>query len=309
MTLGGGTRDLDPRRLLVLAEVARRGSLTRAAQALGWTQPAVAQHVRHLERATGCALVLRTPRGVSLTPAGRALAAHAEVIADRLRLAADDLATLGAAQARRVRLAAFPSACATLVPAALADLRRRGDPPDVRLTEAAPEEARQLLDAGDVDVAVVFQHGGEAPPGGELLLQDPLHLVLPRGHALAPRAGAPGTPVHLADLAGERWIAGCPGCRAHLLRTAAQAGFEPDVHHSTDDYVVTQKLVAAGVGVALLPGLALCAVRDPGVAVVGLRAAPRRSVHLLPGPAGSSAAVATALRRAAGVSPAPSPTR
>src|SRR4051812_25539971 len=126
---------LDPRRLLVFAEVARRGSLAGAAQHLGWTQPAVAQHVKRLERDAGCALLVRTPRGVTLTEAGRALAEHATAITARLRAAREDLAALAELRTGRVRLAAFPSACAALLPAAPAPppspppgLRRRPAP-------------------------------------------------------------------------------------------------------------------------------------------------------------------------------------
>jgi DNA-binding transcriptional LysR family regulator len=284
--------DLDPRRLLVFAEVARRGSLAGAAQHLGWTQPAVAQHVKRLERDAGCALLVRTPRGVTLTEAGRALAEHATAITARLRAAREDLAALVELRAGRVRLAAFPSACATFVPAALARLQSVAPGLDVRLTEAEPPQARRLLDDGDVDLAVTFAYP-DVPedPTATLalertaLFEDELFLVLPAGSPLAGRAG-----MTLRDAAAERWIAGCPRCRAHLLAAAATAGFLPDIRHSTDDYVVTQTLVAAGLGVALVPALALEAADVPGVrAVPPLGSAPRpialdRSLDLPAGP-------------------------
>lgn len=304
---------LDPRRMLVLAHVARLGSLAAAAAELGWTQPAVAQHVRRLEREAGCPLVVRTSRGVTLTEAGAALAGHAEAVAARLRAAREDLDALADLRAGRVRLAAFPSACATVVPAALAALAATAPGLDVRLTEAEPPRARDLLAAGEADLAVAFGHD-EVPDGPDgttglvrtALVDDPVLLVLPAGSPLARRR------VRLADAAGLRWVAGCPRCRSHLVAVAGAAGFVPDIRHSTDDYVVTQTLVAAGLGVALLPSMALRASRHPGVVAVPVGLPPRR-VHLdvptdLPtGPARS--AVVQALRDAAAAmnEPAPEP--
>jgi DNA-binding transcriptional LysR family regulator len=275
-------RDLDPRRLLVFAEVARRGSLAAAAQHLGWTQPAVAQHVKRLERDAGCALLVRTSRGVTLTEAGRALAEHATAITARLRAAREDLTALAELRAGRVRLAAFPSACATFVPAALSRLQAVAPGLDVRLTEAEPPQARRLLDDGDVDLAVTFAYPDvpEDPAATSavdraVLFEDELLLVLPAGSALGHRGQ-----MTLGDAASEPWIAGCPRCRAHLLAAAAAAGFLPDIRHSTDDYVVTQTLVAAGVGVALVPALALEAADVPGVKAVPPQGSPPRTITL-----------------------------
>ena len=273
---------LDPRRMLVFAEVARSGSLAGAALALGWTQQAVAQHVKRLERDAGCALVIRNSRGVSLTEAGRSLAGHAEALIARLRAARAELSALNDLRAGRVRLAAFPSACATFVPAAIALLHRRAPGLDLRLTEAEPEEALGLLADADVDLAVTFDYDnvpvlsdGPLVPDRTALFDDALVLVVPATHALAGRTGT-----ELADAAGERWIAGCPRCRTHLLTAAAGQGFLPDIRHSTDDYVVTQTLVAAGLGVALLPALALEAAHAPGVVALGLSRHPPRRISL-----------------------------
>lgn len=294
-----GVRDLlDPRHLVVFAEVARSGSLASAAQALGWTQPAVAQHVNRLERDTGCALVIRNSRGVTLTEAGRSLATHADAITARLRAARADLSALTDLRAGRVRLAAFPSACATFVPAAIALLRERAPGLDIRLTEAEPDEARRLLAAGDVDLAVTFDYDNVPDASGQPartpLFDDPILLVLPSGHPLAGRTDA-----DLADAADQRWIAGCPRCRAHLTTAAASHGFLPDIRHSTDDYVVTQTLVSTGLGVALLPALALEAAHDPRVTTIGLcRHTPRRISLTHPAdmpPSPATAAATTAL--------------
>lgn len=183
-------------------------------------------------------------------------------------------------RAGRVRLAAFPSACATFVPAAIALLHERAPGLDIRLTEAEPEQAHQLLASADVDLAVTFDYDNvptesvqAAPP--TLLFDDPMLLVLPAGHPLSDRSGT-----HLADAADQRWIAGCPRCRTHLMTAAATQGFRPDIRHSTDDYVVTQTLVGAGLGVALLPALALEAARDQKVKTIGLKGHSPRHVSL-----------------------------
>jgi DNA-binding transcriptional LysR family regulator len=309
-----GAPDLiDPRRMLVFAHVARSGSLAGAAQTLGWTQQAVAQHVKALERDTGCALVIRNSRGVTLTEAGRSLAGHAHALVARLRAARADLLALSDLRAGRVRLAAFPSACATFVPAAIALLHERSPGLDIRLTEAEPEQAHELLATADVDLAVTFDYDnvptGTTRAAPAPLFDDPMLLVLPAGHTLADR-----TDPHLADAADQRWIAGCPRCRTHLMTASAAQGFRPDIRHSTDDYVVTQTLVAAGLGVALLPGLALEAARDPKIVTRSLHRHPPRRISLtFPAdtPAGPATAAVTAAlievtrpRRAPGTDPA-----
>lgn len=154
---------LDVQRLLIFREIARAGSIASAARSLGWTQPAVSQHLRHLERQAGTPLVLRRPRGVQLTEAGRTLLRHAEAIATRLRLATDELDALVRLRAGSVRLAAFPSAGATIVPAAMGLLAGRHPGLDVRLREAEPPQALGLLAAGEVDLAVTFAHPTSAP--------------------------------------------------------------------------------------------------------------------------------------------------
>jgi DNA-binding transcriptional LysR family regulator len=277
--------EIDPRRLLIFREVARRGSLSAAAAALGWTQPAVGQHLQRLERAVGLPLALRSTRGVTLTDAGVALLGHADAVAARLAAAEEEMSALRTLRAGRLRIAAFPSASATIVPRALARLADFAPGLDVRLSEHEPPEARAAVLAGDVDLAVLFDHpdadGSDAHPDlvHHILMDDPVFAILPATHALALRSAPPRC--DLAELAGERWVAGCPRCRAHLLALAARAGFEPDVRHDTDDYVVVQNLVAAGLAVALLPGLALAASTDPRVVAVRLAGDPHRRVTLV----------------------------
>ena len=268
----------DPRRLLVFRQVARAGSLAGAARALGWTQPAVSQHVRRLEEAAGTALVVRAGRGVALTEAGQVLLGHADAVADRLEAAEQDLAALAGLQTGRVRIAAFPTAAAMLLPPVLVALLQRAPRLDVRLTELEPPEAEAAVRHGAADLAVVFRHALDTAPVEGDLLREPLtrHPVL-----AVVSAARTAAPEQLGDLAGERWVAGCERCRAHLLRCASAAGFTPDVRFATDDHVVVQRLVAAGLGVALLPAWALAASTQEGVRVVPVLGVDDRIVEVL----------------------------
>lgn len=272
---------MDPRRLIIFGTVVRAGSLGAAARNLGWTQPAVSQHVRALEREARQPLVVRGARGIVPTEAGRVLLAHADAVSARLRAAEAELAALADARSGTVRLAAFPTAGATLVARALAVLARDHPGVEVRLTDAEPPQALDLLAAGEVDAAVVFRYDDEpgetATPLVERELgEDGMRLVLPSGHPLAARSR-----LRLADLAGERWVGGCARCREHLVRVCGRAGFVPDVRHSTDDYVIVQSLVAAGLAVSLLPEAALEVVTRPDVEVRPVSGAGRRRISLV----------------------------
>jgi DNA-binding transcriptional LysR family regulator len=275
----------DPRRLLIFREVARRGSLSAAAVALGWTQPAVGQHIQRLERDLGLALVLRSTRGITLTEAGAALLRHADAVASRLAAAGEEMDGLRALRAGRLRLAAFPSAAAILVPPALARLAAAAPGLDVWLTELEPPEALAAVLAGDIELAVLFHHPGVESPDRHpdivvrALGEEPVMAVLPARHRQAVPRGDRAS-LSLASLAGERWIAGCLRCRTHLQALAGAAGFQPDVRHTTDDYVVVQNLVGAGLAVALLPALALAAAPNPQVAAVRINGDPVRQVSL-----------------------------
>ena len=277
---------LDVTRLRVLVAVARHGSVTAAARALNYAQPSVSHHIARLEAETGTQLLERVGRGIRLTEAGRLLAERAEEIIGRLDTAEAELAAHVGLRQGRVRLAAFPSALGTLVPAAAARLATETPGLEFMLTEAEPPEALRMLRAGYVDVAVVFQHYQQdidaAPPRpadegtrGVLLLDEPVHLVTPAADG-AERP--PGEPIPIADLeayAGCRWIAGCERCRAYLVRQCESAGFTPRIAFTTDDYLAVQALVAAGLGVATLPGLCLRATRHRGIATAPLAGARR----------------------------------
>jgi DNA-binding transcriptional LysR family regulator len=279
-----GLDAFDPRRLLIFREVARRGSLSAAAAALGWTQPAVGQHIRRLERDLGLALVRRSTRGITLTDAGDRLLSHADAVASRLAAAGQEMDALRTLRHGRLRLAAFPSAAATLVPAALGRLAAEAPGLEIWLTELEPPEALAAVLAGDIDLAVLFHYPTDSPDRHPDLVfhalgDDQVRAVLPSQHPHA-RSGGSRRPLNLASLASERWIAGCPRCRTHLQALARSAGFQPDVRHTTDDYVVVQRLVAAGLAVALLPALALAAAPDDHVTTVPINGNPLRQISL-----------------------------
>ncbi|MDO9456995.1 LysR family transcriptional regulator [Nocardioides sp.] len=268
---------LDARRVLLFRDVARAGSISAAARAVGWTQPAVSQHLARLEREAGGPLLLRGPGGVTPTEAGRALLLRADVVAAELHSAEEELAALTQLRAGRVRLVAFPSAAATLVPEAVSSLAATHAEVEVGLDEAEPPEALAAVAAGDADLALVFGYDGPPEGVGTLtwrrLLTEPVHLVVPPGRRGPGRRG-------LAALADDDWIGGCVRCRTHLVACCEAAGFTPTVRHTTDDYVVVQNLVARGLGVTVLPASALAAYRHPDVRVVPMTSLGRRHVGL-----------------------------
>jgi len=254
---------LNVSRLRVLTEVAYRGSFSAAADALSYTQSAVSQQIATLEAETGMTLLERHPRGVGLTAAGQTLVGHAEGILARLEAAEASMSAIAGLRGGRLRMASFPTAGATLMPLAIATFR--SSYPDVELTlaEGEPEQIVPRLRAGELDLALLFEFAGEAPlPQGTTrveLLQDPMYLALPREHPLAEDAQ-----LRLRDLEREAWVqtSHSSPCARHVVRCCHAAGFEPSVSFESDDYQTVQGLVAAGVGVALIPELALSVVRE-----------------------------------------------
>lgn len=291
---------LDLRRLTVLRAVAREGSFSAAARALDYTQPAISHHVARLEEEVGTALLHRTSRGVKLTEAGEALVQHADAVLARLVVAQDEIAEIAGLRSGRVRVAAFPSGSATLFPAAAHSLTDSYPGVQVSLVEAEPPEALELLRTGEVDLALTFGYpeagqGATADFESETLFDDELFLVV--------AAAGPVRRSKLVDFKDDAWIAGCERCRAHLLHLAARVGFEPRIVYATDDYVTVQSLVAAGLGVTVLPSLALRAHRRPDVRAIPLGGDATRQIAavVLPGPRRPPAveAMVRALRLAA----------
>lgn len=253
--------DLDSHSLRIVRAIADHGSITRAAESLGYSQPAISQHLRRLEGRIGMPLVARAGRGVRLTEAGRVLARHARAVTTALDAAAGELADLRGLRTGRVRLAGFPSASSSLVPRLLNTME--AEHPGVRITylEAEPPEAVAAVRAQSADLAITFSYPGDkVDPHRESarglavvpLWKDEMLVALPAGHPLA------GTPeVDLAELAGAAWIGGCPRCRGHLLELADASGYAPRIAYETDNFIAVLRMVAEGVGVALLPALAV----------------------------------------------------
>ncbi|WP_306231972.1 LysR family transcriptional regulator [Agrococcus beijingensis] len=268
---------LDPRRILIFRTVAREGSVSGGARALGWTQPAVSQHIRLLEEEVGQALLLRSSTGVTLTEAGERLLRHADGIAGLLGSAEAELASL-AEGAGSVTIAAFPSALADFVPRAIAAARLAAPGLTARVIEVEPPEAIEAVLAGDADIAVAFEYD-ELHDDVQLtridLGPDPSRIVLPAAHGLA-RSSA----IDIASLAGDDWVGGCERCRAHLESLAADAGFSPRIQFETDDFVAAQAFVSATGSVTLLPDMALRALTRDDVVVVPLADGSGRTVSL-----------------------------
>jgi len=285
------------RAIRVLCEVAEHGSLSAAARSLGITQSAVSQHLAALEREVGLALVDRGTRPVELTEAGSVLVRHGRAVTTHLDNAEQALAEISGLLAGRLRVGSFPTALTTFVPAAIA--RFRVESPEVVLTmiDDHMQGLVPRLERGELDLAVIYENPllpGGVPPGLSLtpLLDDPYRVLLPEGHRLARRRARPA----LTDLAGEAWVGGRIGSTWFriLLHACRSAGFEPRTQLNTDDYRAVQAFVAAGLGVAVVPGLA-AAHPLPGVAVRDLAGAtPTRRIGVAH-PTGTPAAPVRAM--------------
>jgi len=244
---------LDVTRLRVIDALARHGSVTAAAKELHYSQPTVSHHLARLEAETGAQLLQRVGRGVRLTQAGQLLADRAAEIIGRVDAADAELAAHVGLTAGRVRLAGFSSAIGSFVPRAVAALAADHPGLQINLTDTHPLEALELLRAGKIDVAIIFRYDESEPEPADIrlhhLLDDPIYLLTTRRTK------------GLASLHEATWIAGCERCSSHLLSVCTAEGFAPDIRYTTDDMVVMQELVAAGLGVTTIPGLALEAHR------------------------------------------------
>jgi molybdate transport repressor ModE-like protein len=273
---------LDVRRMKVLREVATQGSFSAAAEALSYTQSAVSQQIAALEREVGTKLVERSARGVRLTDAGEALVRHTEAVLANLAEAEAELEAIAGVRGGRVRLASFPSAGSAIVPQVIANFRASYPAVEINLIEAEPDDSVPRLRAGELEIALTYSPslmGEESTSGLELeeLLEDPFFAVLPKDHPLAGRSR-----IKLKDLAPDPWINGtgaCP-CSGQVRMACTMAGFEPHVAFESDDFATVQGLVAAGVGVALIPDLGFATVRDD-IAIRPLSGeVPARRVHM-----------------------------
>jgi DNA-binding transcriptional LysR family regulator len=270
---------LDVKRLRVLREVASKGSFSAAAESLAYTQSAVSQQIAALEREAQTKLVERSARGVRLTEAGRALVKHADVIL--ARLAEAELEAIAGLRGGRLRLISFPTAGATIMPRAIALFRERHPFVELSLEPAEPPEALEKLRGGECDIALTidapFACADEDGIDKQHLLDDPMYVAMPSEHPLAHKPK-----IKLEELASDPWIGGssggCPDTLI-LLRACNAAGFEPKIAFHSDDYLAIQGFVAAGMGVSLIPDLALLALRDDVVIRSVSGARPYRTIH------------------------------
>jgi len=273
---------LDVRRMRVLREVAVQGSFSAAAKALSFTQSAVSQQIAALEREAGTILVQRSARGVRLTEAGEALVRHTDAVLARLAEAEAELEAIAGLRGGRLRMAAFESAGATLMPLAIADFSRQHPEVELSMTLGEPEETEPQLKSGELDLVLGFGSRFELDDDIErrFLIEDPMLLVLPQEHPLARKRN-----LRLADLADEAWIGGPQDCECNRLIYGAcsRAGYDPRIAFETDDYAAVQGFVAAGVGVSLIAELGLTTIRDD-IAVRDLgRETPMRQIYAAAG--------------------------
>lgn len=254
--------------LKVLAAVARHGSVTEAARELHYSQPSVSHHLSRLEAATGVKLVQRVGRGIRLTPEGELLANRANEIVGRVDAATNELAAQVGLAAGRVRLAANASVLSTIVPKAAATLTEAHPGLTLSVIDRHPVEALQMLRHGEIDVALVFRYA-HAPLEDEgfrmvHVADDPIYLV----------SRSPDDSI--ANHRHSAWIGGCERCQGELTAVCRHYGFTPHIESVCDDMVVVQALVAAGIGVTTLPGLALRAHRLPDVHTTEIPEFPRQ---------------------------------
>ncbi|WP_232668396.1 LysR family transcriptional regulator [Pseudonocardia sp. TRM90224] len=272
---------LDLNRLRVLQEVARGGSFSAAARALHITPSAVSQQISALERGIGVPVVTRGARGVTLTDPGRLLVQAVDNLTGDLRHVERHLAAYADGDSGRLAIASFPSAGHSLLPLALAPLTRR---PDVEVTvrEAETEQAVPLLRAGEVDLALVYHNFTLDPPrewAADLhytpVLHEEFFAVVPATHAFATRDR-----LRFGELADEWWVHGTGLFAAQIDAYCAAAGFRPKAACRSADTTFMQTMVAAGVGVAIMPAVAVARHLD-GIVAVPIDEPPMRHVGVL----------------------------
>jgi DNA-binding transcriptional LysR family regulator len=257
---------LDIRRLRMLHEFAARGSIARTAEALGYTPSAVSQQLAVLEKEAGTPLLDRTARSAGLTDAGKRLAIHAERILAMVEAAEADLSAQAAEPSGRVVVAAFPSAAVAFAPALARSLKEHHHL-SLLLREADPADGLQLVRSGEVEVAIADDWTGrmsadlEADDAGHgvlsyyHLVRDPLILVVGRDHP----AADPERPVDLRALRNESWLAAPAGepSRQAADRLLAAVGLTPPVPSEFEGLGTVANLVARGLGIAIMPRLAV----------------------------------------------------
>ena len=248
---------IDSNELRILHTLANTGSLTATAAALGLSQPAVSQRIKRVETRLAVPLIERSGRGIRLTTAGQILADHGRTVVTEIETALAAIDDLRGERAGTLRLVGFPPASATIVPSMMRTLATEAPEVSLQYREAEPPEAVELLRAGEVDCALIFEYEGvhELPAGSVFtpLWREEMRIV-----ASDERSGGAAT-VELSEFAADHWIAGCEKCRGHLMHAAGEYGFEPDIIQETDNVPAMLAMAAAGGAVAMVPGLALAA--------------------------------------------------
>lgn len=270
---------MDTRLLEVFLAVAETGGLSSAARRLSFSQPAISQQIKTLERELGTPLLSRDGGKIELTEAGRTLREHARlmlstwhVVRDQVRLAATlvDRVTL--------TIGSFPTANAAIVPDAVMELMAVRPELRVTVVEAEPPFNLDLLRSGQCDAVMSFDYPGDTAVRGVIdlpILEETFVLLVPERHPLA-GAGE----VELEAMEAEQWIAGCPGCRQHMLHSCSLRGFEPDIRCATDDLAMVRRLVANDMGIAMRPALNVVSEPLPGVSILRITDGPRRRISL-----------------------------
>jgi DNA-binding transcriptional LysR family regulator len=288
---------LDVRKLRLLRELARLGTIAAVADALSYTPSAVSQQLSALEREAGVPLLRRVGRRVELTPAGAGLAERAEPVLALLAEASAALAADRAGLAGELRIGAFPTAVRTLLPGALVALGSAHPRLELLVTELDPAGVPDALRTGALDIALVHEYD-YVPAGPDPALD--LRPLLAETMFLASARPLPALPEGragdaVAQCAALPWIAASPGTLCYLMaeRLCHAAGFSPRIRHRADDFANVLALVAAGQGVALVPELAL-ADRPDGVVLTPLAARRRTLIACRAGSAGHPALVACA---------------
>jgi len=271
---------VDPRRLLTFRAVAEQGSFSRAADALSLTQSAVSQQVAALERGLGIRLLERGRGTQRLTPAGAQLLVHARALADRLALADAQLAALVAGERRELRIGAFSSALATIVPAAVTALLADDPTLEVSVREGRGDDLVAAVRGGELHLALAFQD--ETGPRREHagtrrhdLFAEPFVAVLPPRHRLARRRA-----IGLSELAGDTWTA--PSRDGLIARACVAAGFTPRIAYRFSDPLCMFAVIRAGLAVTLTPRLLAGHVHGAHVAAVEAEPARRQVYAVLP---------------------------
>ena len=266
---------LDLKRLRVLREVAERGSFSAAASSLYVSQSAISQQITALEAEVGSQLLLRLRTGPVLTDAGSLLVGHAEAAMARLEQAERDLDQLSGKGAGELRLISFPSASVTILSRAVKHFQDRFPGVSLSLSEGDPEDSLPELKRGAADLVIAYDFEiASIGSDGDLilnhLLDEEMHVALPSDHPLADASS-----IRLEQLADESWLCGTGdgSCRRLTVGSCERAGFQPNIHYESDDYAVMQAFIAQGMGVTLLPDLALL-TRHPGVAIVDVAPEP-----------------------------------